>query len=434
MQVSVESGEGLERKLTIQIPAETVDKEVESRLSSMRSRVKIDGFRPGKVPLSVVKKQYGASVMQEVVGEVMQNTLRDAVMQESLNPAGNPTIEPTSMEPGKPLEYTATFEVYPEIELIDCAKLEVERTTADVTAADVDIMIETLVKQRTSYEVVERASKDGDQMIIDFDGSVDGVQFEGGQADGVPVVLGSSSMIPGFEEELEDKSANDEFSFNVNFPDDYHAENLKGKKATFATKVISVLEPKTPEVDDEFAKSFGIEDGSIEALKSDIKANMERELRNKLQEVLKKDVMDKLLEANDVQVPKALIDQEAENLQKQMMESGNLQGGMSLPKELFEGEAKRRVGLGLVIGEVIKKADIKPEADKVTAKIQDIAQTYEDPAEVVSHYNSNPQLKQGIEALVMEEMVVDWIVDQAKVTDAPTTFHELMKPETGMPA
>ena len=434
MQVSVESGEGLERKLTIQIPAETVDKEVESRLSSMRSRVKIDGFRPGKVPLSVVKKQYGASVMQEVVGEVMQNTLRDAVMQESLNPAGNPTIEPTSMEPGKPLEYTATFEVYPEIELIDCAKLEVERTTADVTAADVDIMIETLVKQRTSYEVVERASKDGDQMIIDFDGSVDGVQFEGGQADGVPVVLGSSSMIPGFEEELEDKSANDEFSFNVNFPDDYHAENLKGKKATFATKVISVLEPKTPEVDDEFAKSFGIEDGSIEALKSDIKANMERELRNKLQEVLKKDVMDKLLEANDVQVPKALIDQEAENLQKQMMESGNLQGGMSLPKELFEGEAKRRVGLGLVIGEVIKKADIKPEADKVTAKIQDIAQTYEDPAEVVSHYNSNPQLKQGIEALVMEEMVVDWIVDQAKVTDAPTTFHELMKPETGVPA
>jgi len=434
MQVSVESGEGLERKLTIQIPAETVDQEVESRLSSMRSRVKIDGFRPGKVPLSVVKKQYGASVMQEVVGEVMQNTLREAVVQESLNPAGNPTIEPTSMEPGKPLEYTATFEVYPEIELIDCAKLEVERATAEVADADVDTMIETLLKQRTSYEVVERASKDGDQMTIDFDGSVDGVQFEGGQADGVPVVLGSGSMIPGFEEALVDKSANDEFSFDVNFPDDYHAENLKGKKATFATKVITVAEPKTPEIDEEFAKSFGVEDGSIETLKSDIKANMERELRDKLQEVLKKDVMDKLLEANDVQVPKALIDQEAENLQKQMMESGNLQGGMSLPKELFEGEAKRRVGLGLVIGEVLKKAEIKPEADRITAKIDDIAQTYEDPAEVVNHYNSNPQLKQGLEGLVMEEMVVEWIVEQAKVTDAPTTFHELMKPEAGMPA
>jgi len=433
MQVSVESGEGLERKLTIQVPAETVDKEVENRLSSMRSRVKIDGFRPGKVPLSVVKKQYGASVMQEVVGEVMQNTLREAVVQESLNPAGNPTIEPTSMEPGKPLEYTATFEVYPEIELIDCASLEVERTTAEVADADVDKMIETLLKQRTSYDVVERASKDGDQMTINFDGSVDGVQFEGGQADGVPVVLGSGSMIPGFEEALVGKSANEEFSFDVNFPDDYHAENLKGKKATFATKVITVAEPKTPEVDDEFAKSFGVEDGSIETLKSDIRANMQRELRNKLQEVLKKDVMDKLLDANDVQVPKALIDQESENLQKQMMEAGNLQGGMSLPKELFEGEAKRRVGLGLVIGEVIKKAEIKPEAERVTAKIDDIAQTYEDPAEVINHYNSNPQLKQGLEALVMEEMVVDWIVDQAKVTDTPTTFHELMKPEAGTP-
>ncbi len=429
MQVSVESGEGLERKLTIQVPAETIDKEVDSRLNSMRPRVKIDGFRPGKVPMKVVKQQYGASVMQEVIGEVMQNSLRDAVAQESLNPAGNPTIEPKSMEPGKPLEYIATFEVYPEIELIDCAKLEVERATAEVGDTDVDKMIDTLLKQRTTYEIVERASKDGDQMTINFDGSVDGEKFEGGQADSVPVVIGSGSMIPGFEEELLGKSADDEFSFDVNFPDDYHAENLKGKKATFATKVISVGEPKAPAVDEEFAKSFGVEDGSVETLKSDIRNNMERELRNKLQEVLKKEVMDKLLEANDIPIPKALVDQEAENLQKQMTESGNLQGGMSLPKELFEGEAKRRVGLGLVIGEVVKKAEIRPEADKVTAKIDDIAQTYEDPAEVVSHYNNNPQLKQGIEALVMEEMVVEWIVDQAKVTDAATSFHDLMNPE-----
>jgi len=434
MQVSVESGEGLERKLTIQIPAETIDKEVDSRLNSMRPRVKIDGFRPGKVPLSVVKKQYGASVIQEVIGEVMQTSLRDAVTQESLNPAGNPTIEPKSMEPGKPLEYVATFEVYPEIDLKDCGSLEVERTTAEVADADVDKMIETLLKQRTSYDVVERASKDGDQMTINFDGSVDGEQFEGGQADAVPVVIGSHSMIPGFEEELVGKSAGDEFSFDVNFPDDYHAENLKGKKATFATKVISVGEPKIPEVDEEFAKSFGVEDGSVETLRSDIRGNMQRELRNKLQEVLKKEVMDKLLDANDIQIPKALIDQESENLQKQMMESGNLQGGMSLPKELFEGEAKRRVGLGLVIGEVVKKAEIRPEADKVTAKIDDIAQTYEDPAEVVNHYNSNPQLKQGIEALVMEEMVVDWIVDQAKVTDSPKSFYDLLNPEANAPA
>jgi len=433
MQVSVESGEGLERKLTIQIPAETIDKEVESRLNSMRPRVKIDGFRPGKVPLKVVKQQYGASVVQEVIGEVMQSSLRDAVTQESLNPAGNPTIEPKSMEPGQPLEYVATFEVYPEIELKDCATLVVERTTAEVVDADVDKMIETLLKQRTNYDVVKRASQDGDQMTINFEGSVDGEPFEGGQADSVPVVIGSHSMIPGFEEALMGKSANDEFSFDVNFPDDYHAENLKGKKATFATKVISVAAPKAPAVDEEFAKSFGVEDGSVETLRSDIRNNMERELRNKLTDVLKKEVMDKLLEANDIQVPVALVDQEAENLQKQMMESGNLQGGMSLPKELFEGEAKRRVSLGLVIGEVVKKAEIRPEADKVTAKIDDIAQTYEDPAEVINHYSSNPQLKQGIEALVMEEMVVDWIVNQAKVTDVAKTFHELLNPEADAP-
>jgi len=434
MQVSVESGEGLERKLTIQVPAETIDKEVESRLNSMRPRVKIDGFRPGKVPLKVVKQQYGASVIQEVVGEVMQKSLHEAVTQESLNPAGNPTIEPKTMEPGKPLEYVATFEVYPEIELNDCSQIEVERATAEVADADVDKMIGTLLKQRTTYEIVERASQDGDQMTINFEGSVDGEPFEGGQADSVPVVIGSHSMIPGFEEELMGKSADDEFSFDVNFPDDYHAENLKGKKATFATKVISVAEPKAPEVDEEFAKSFGVEDGSVETLRSDIRGNMERELRNKLQEVLKKEVMDKLLDANDIPVPKALVEQESGNLQKQMMEAGNLQGGMSLPKELFEGEAKRRVGLGLVIAEVIKKAEIKPQAEKVTAKIEDIAQTYEDPAEVINHYNSNPQLKQGIEALILEEMVVEWIVEQAKVTDSPKSFYDLLNPEANAPA
>jgi len=429
MQVSVESGEGLERKLTVQVPAETVDKEVESRLNSMRSRVKIDGFRPGKVPLKVVKQQYGGSVLQEVVGEVMQNTLRDAVVQESLNPVGNPTIEPTQIEPGKPLEYIATFEVYPEVTLADCSKMEIERATAEVNDEDVETMIETLLKQRTSYETVDRAAQDDDQVVIDFVGSIEGVEFEGGKADAVPVVIGAGSMIPGFEENLVGKSADDEFEFEVNFPDDYHAEELKGKLAKFATKVISVAEPKSPELDEEFAKSFGVEDGSIDQLRKDIRENMERELRNKLQDTLKKEVMDKLIEANDVLVPKALIDAECENLQKQMSESGNLQAGMTLPKELFEGEAKRRVSLGLIVGEAVKVSELKPDADRVKAKVDDLAKTYEDPQEVINHYNNNPQLKQSLEGLVLEEMIVEWIVDQAKVTDAPTNFHDLMNPQ-----
>lgn len=429
MQVSVETGEGLERKLTVQVPAETIEKEVESRLNSMRSRVKIDGFRPGKVPLSVVKKQYGAAVLQEVATEVMQNSLRDAVVQESLNPAGNPTIEPKSIEPGKPLEYVATFEVYPEITLADCSKLEVERVTAEVTDEDIEKMIDTLLKQRTTYENVERASQDGDQIVINFVGSVDGEEFEGGKAESVPVVIGSGSMIPGFEEQLTGKSAGDEFTFEVKFPDDYHAENLKGKMASFATKVISVGEPKAPALDEDFAKAFGVADGSVDSLRAEIRQNMERELRNKLTDTLKKNVMDKLLEANDVLVPKALVDHECENLQKQMAESAQLQGGMSLPKELFEGEAKRRVSLGLIIGEAIKQSELKPDADRVTQKIEDIAQTYEDPQEVINHYNNNPQLKQGIEALVLEEMIVDWVVDQAKVTDKASNFQDIMNPQ-----
>lgn len=429
MQVSVESGEGLERKLTIQVPAETVDKEVESRLNSLRSRVKVDGFRPGKVPLKVVKQQYGGSVLQEVVGEVMQNTLREAVIQEKLNPAGNPSIEPTQIEPGKPLEYIATFEVYPEIELADFSALEIERETAEVTDADVDNMIDTLLKQRTTYDTVERASQDGDQVVINFVGSIDGTEFEGGKAESVPVVIGSGSMIPGFEEHLSGKSAGDEFKFDVDFPADYHAAELKGKTASFDTKVISVAEPKAPALDEDFAKSFGVEDGSIEQLRKDIRDNMERELRNKLSENLKKNVMEKLLQANDVLVPKALIDHECDNLQKQMMEAGNLQSGMSLPKELFEGEAKRRVSLGLIIGEAVKASEIKPDAARITAKVEELAQTYEDPQEVINHYNNNPQLKQSLEALVMEEMVVEWIVDQAKVTDKSANFQDLMNPQ-----
>jgi len=429
MQVSLETGEGLERKLTIQVPAETVDKEVENRLNSMKSRVKIDGFRPGKVPLKVIRQQYGAQIHQEVVGDVMQTSFRDAVIKEDLKPAGMPSIEPKTMKMGEPLEYVATFEVYPEVELADFSSLEVERTLAEVTDADVDNMIETLKKQRTTYDVVERASQDGDQITVSFEGFVDGEAFEGGKAENVPVVIGSGSMIPGFEEPLVGKSAGDEFSFEVTFPEDYHAENLKGKPATFETKVVSVAEPKTPEVDDEFAKAFGVTEGGLQQLRQDIRENMQRELKNKLDSLLKNSVMDAVLKSNEIKVPKALVDEEAGNLQQQMAQQGQLQAGMSLPKELFEGEATRRVSLGLLIGEVVKKAEIKVDQDRVKAKIDDIAATYEDPQQVISHYQNNPQMMSGIEGLVLEEMVVDWIVDQAKVTETKKSFDDIMKSE-----
>ncbi len=434
MQVSVETGEGLERKLTVQVPAETVEQEVESRLKSMSGRVRIDGFRPGKVPLKVVKQQYGQSVQQEVVGELMQSSFRDAVVQEDLKLAGNPSIEPKTMGMGEALEYVATFEVYPEVTLGDLSALEIERVQASVDESDVDEMIETLRKQRTTYEVVDRASAEGDQVTVSFEGFVDGESFEGGKAESVPMVLGSGSMIPGFEDALIGKSAGDEFSFEVSFPDDYHVDDLKGKPATFETKIISVAEAKIPEVDEDFVKSFGVDSGDIEQLRKDINDNMERELRNKLQSVLKNNVMDALLEAHPIDVPTSLIEEECEALQKQMSEAGQLQGGMSLPKELFEPQAKKRVSLGLIVAEVIKKAEIRPDADKIKAKIDDIAATYEDPQEVINHYQNNPQLMQSIEGLVLEDMMVEWVAEQAKVTEVVEKFAEIMKPENNSQA
>lgn len=428
MQVSMEAGEGLERKLTIQVPAETVEKEVESRLKSMSSRVKVDGFRPGKVPLKIVKQQYGAQVHQEVIGDVLQTSFRDAVIKEDLRPAGAPSIEPKNMTLGQPLEYIATFEIYPEFDIADCSKLKIERVKAEIADSDIDKMIETLRKQRTTYDTVERAAKDGDQVTISFEGFINGEAFEGGKGDNIPVVIGSNSMIPGFEDQLVGKSAGDEFKIEVSFPDDYHVDELKSKPAVFESKVDSVGEPKLAEVNEDFVKAFGIADGLVDSLRAEIRNNMQRELHNKLQNSLKNNVMDALLKANDVQIPKALIDEESAQLQQQMASQANLQGNMTLPKELFEEEAKRRVGLGLIIGEVVKTAEIKVDPARIKAKIEEIASTYEDPQQVIDHYKQNPQLMSSIEALVMEEMVVDWVVDQAKISDVDSSFDELMKP------
>ena len=428
MQVSLETGEGLERKLTIQVPAETVNQEVDNRLKSMTSRVKIDGFRPGKVPLKVVKQQYGAQIHQEVIGEMMQNTFQEAVVQENLKLAGNPNIEPKNMTAGEALEYVATFEVYPEIEITNCDSLEIERVTADIDDADIDQMIETLRKQRSSYETVQRASQNDDQLTISFVGTIDGEVFEGGSAENIPLVLGSGSMIPTFEDQLIGKSAGDEVKIEASFPESYHVEELKGKPAVFQTTVSTVAEPKIPEINDDFAKDFGVADGGIEQLRKDIRENMQRELKNKLSLKIKNNVMDALIKANDLHVPQSLVDDERDNLHKQMSQAGNLQAGMSLPKDLFEDEARRRVSLGLLIGELIKVSGVTVDQDEVTEKIKEIASTYEDPQEVINHYTSNPQLKSGIESLVLEDMVVDWVIDQAKIIEVKSSFEEMMNP------
>ena len=423
MQVSVEAGEGLERKLKIQIPSDTVEGQVESRLKSMVSRVKIDGFRPGKVPFKIVKQHYGAQVFQEVAGELMQNSFRDALTQENLNPAGDPTFDTDGIKQGQPLEFTATFEIYPEIELAPVAGMKLDSIKAEVTDADVDNMIETLRKQRSEWNSVDRAAAEGDRVTINFIGRVDGEAFEGGTADGVPIVLGSGSMIPGFEENLTGTRADDETTFKVNFPEDYKAENLAGKEAEFEVTVKAVDESKLPEVDEDFARAYGIEDGDTEKLREEIRGNMTRELDNRVRAEIKNSVMDKLVENNPLDVPAAIVKQEAENLRQQ---TAAQMPGSEQPVEAYMDDATRRVKLGLLLAEVVKLAELKPDADKVRERVETMSKDYEDPDDFVRYYQSNPQLLRGIETLVMEDMVVDWIIDQAEVSETERSFDDLM--------
>jgi len=425
MQVSVESGEGLERRLKVEVPAETINTEVENRLKSMLGRVRIDGFRPGKVPMKVVRQHYGDQVFHEVSGEMIESTFRDALKQENLHPAGDPSIDAPELAQGQALVYTATFEIYPEVKLAPVADLSIETVTAQVTDEDVDDMIETLRKQRAGWKKVERAAADGDRVTIDFRGTVDGEAFDGGSADGVPVVIGSGSMLPGFEERLTGLAPAAVTSFKVPFPDDYAASHLAGKTAEFEVTARSVEESELPDIDAEFAKMFGVEDGDVARLRKEIRANMERELENSILVDTKNRVMDKLLETNPIDVPASVVAQEAETLRKQ---NAIQQPGSELPVESYTGEASRRVKLGLLLAEIVKTAAIQPDQDKVRQRVEKMSREYEDPDEFVRYYFSNPQLLRSVETLVMEDMVVDWLVEQAQVVTVESSFKQLMNP------
>lgn len=426
MQVSVEAGDGLERKLTVQVPAETVEMEVNNRLNSLKSTVRIDGFRPGKVPLKVIKQKYSGTILQEVAGELMQSTFRDAITQENLTPAGDPVIQAEDLKLGQVMEYTATFEVFPEVALAPVADLSIEKIEASVEDADVDNMIDVLRKQKMDWSEVDRASADGDRISIDFVGTVDGEKFDGGSANDMPMVLGAGQMIPGFEEKLSGLKTSEETTFKVPFSEDYAAKDLAGKEAEFAVTVKKVEEPKLPEVDEGFAKAFGVESGDADQLKSEIKANMERELSRRLRSLLKEKVMDELINANAIDVPSATVKQEAEALKKQAEVQTP---GSNLAVDAFMDDAKRRVQLGMILSEVVKISSLKIDADMIKARIEEMAQDYDDPDEFVRYYMGNQELLRGVETLVMEDMVVDWIAEQATVTSKNSNFDEVMNPE-----
>ena len=427
MQVSVEAGEGLERKVTVQVPAETVELEVNNRLNSLKNSVRLDGFRPGKIPLKVIKQKYSGTVLQEVAGELMQSTFREAISQENLRPAGDPEIQAQDLVLGQVMEYTAIFEVFPELALAPVTDLVIEKVDASVEGSDVDNMIEVLRKQKMEWAEVDRESADGDRITIDFVGSIDGEKFDGGSASDMPMELGAGQMIPGFEEELTGMKASAETTFKVPFPEDYAAKELAGKEAEFAVTVKKVEEPKLPEIDEDFAKSFGVETGDTEQLKNEIRANMNRELSKRLRVLLKERVMDALLVANPIDVPSAVVAEEAATLKKQT----EIQTpGSNLAVDTFMNDAKRRVQLGMVLAEVAKISSLNIDADMVKARIEEMAKDYDDADEFVRYYMGNQELLSGVQTLVMEDAVVDWIAGQAKITATNSSFDVLMNPDS----
>jgi len=432
MQVSVESGEGLERRLLVDLPKERVETEVEKKLTELAKNIRLDGFRPGKVPVRVVRQRFGDQVRQEVYGDLIQATFYEAAEQSNVAPVGDPSIELRDAAEEGGLSYTATFQVMPEIELADLSGKEVVKPVAEVTEADVDEMIDKLRRQRQSWEEVDRAAQDGDTVHIDFKGFIDGEAFEGGSAEDVPLVLGSGSMIDGFESGLLGAKAGETRTVEVTFPEDYRAEHLAGKPASFEITVRKVLEARLPEIDEQFVKDFGVEEGTEEALRAEVRKNMETELAQKLSGLAKDNVMALLREANPVEVPDAMVKQEAERMKQQAMadmQARGQQSSLDLPASLFEGQARVRVHLGLLVGEIIDKQGLEASEDDVRQMIEQLAQSYEDPQEVVDYYLNNPQQRASLENLVLENKVVDWVLEQVEVKEDKRTFSEVMNPE-----
>lgn len=434
MQVSIETTSGLERRLTVNLPAEVVDKEVDKRLQQAAKTVRINGFRKGKVPMKVVRQRFGAGVRQEVLGEVMSRSFYDAVQKEQVKPAGQPSIDAKNVTPGENLEYVATFEVYPEVTLTDLAEVEVERPKAEVTDADVENMIDVLRKQQSGWKETKRKAQKGDRVTIDFVGRKDGEEFEGGKAEGQQLVLGSGSMIPGFEDGIIGMKPGEEKEVEVTFPEDYQAENLAGAEAVFTIKVTGSEKPELPELNDEFFAAYGVEEGGEEKFREEVRGNMQRELKNAALNKVKTQVMDQLFEKHEVEIPAALVQGEVQTLRGQMIQQfgGQIKpedAARMLPDTMFEDQAKRRVVLGLVVGEIVKENKLSVDGDRVKAKVEELASTYQQPEEVVEYYFNNRELLAGVESVVLEDQVVDFVLDKAKVSEVESTYDDVIKPQ-----
>ena len=427
MQVSVESISKLERRMQVQVPAERVSKEIAERLKKLSRTARLNGFRPGKAPLTVIRQQFGVQVHREVIGELLQSSFAEAVTERHLSPAGNPRIEPQSIDEGQDLKYVATFEVFPEVTLQPLDSLELDRITAEVADSDVDAMITRLRKQQLKYSKVERAAAAGDKVTIDFLGKIDGTEFAGGTGENIAIVVGEGRMLPQLEQGLIGAAAGEQRLIDVNFPADYRATELAGKLAQFSTQVKTVEEPTLPEIDEEFCKSFGVAEGGIPRLREDVAANMRRELEQNLRNRNKTAVMEKLYQANPIDVPNALLESQIRDMQiETMRRTGAKDVSQAPPREPLVEPARRRVALGLIFNEVIRRENLLLDPKRTNQRLEEMVGAYGDAAAMKQAYQQNPEAMRQVESLALEDQVVDWILAHAKVRETVSSFKELM--------
>ena len=433
MRVSVETTSGLERRLTVGVPADRIDTAVDKRLQEAARNVRLPGFRPGKVPMRVMKQRFGAGVRQEVLGEVISQSFQEAVMSENLRPAGQPSIEARKMDAGQDVEYTATFEVFPAVEVNSLGDLAIEKPVAEVSDTDIDDIVEVFRKQQGQLVAAERAAAEGDTVIIDFEGFRDGEAFEGGSGEGTSLELGSGRMIPGFEDGLVGASAGEEKILNLTFPEDYQSEDLAGAEVEFKVSVNEVQELELAAVDEALFAQYGLEDGTEEDFRAEVKRNMERELRNAVEASVKTQVMDAVVAAHGaLEIPASLIGQEVSAMRQQMFQQfgGAAPQDMDLtsilPDEMFAEQAERRVKLGLVMAEMISQFELTAEPAKVREAIEDIASTYQDPEEVINWYYSENEQLSGIESRVLEDAVVDKLLSEAAIAEVECSYQDAL--------
>lgn len=433
LQITTNKTSNLETQLTVKVPVSTIQTQVEKRIQQVAKTAKIDGFRKGKVPVSHIRVQYGAGIQQEVINDVIRDTVFDAIRQENIRAVGMPNIDDVKLE-NDFLVYQATVETFPEVEVKGLDEIEVERQVATINDDDVDTMIENLQKQRQVYVAKDGEVTDGDQVKFDFEGTIDGEKFEGGSAQDFSLVIGSGRMIPGFEDGIKGMKAGEEKVIDVTFPEDYQAENLKGKKAQFKINVKSVEQAQLPELNQEFFELFGIKEGGLDKLKTDVRKNMEREVKNAGRNQVKEATFNAMLEKNEIEVPASMLEQEIDRQRNQMLNRFAQQFGANpktfnkdmLPNELFEDQALRSARLGVLLSSLIDSNKLEVNQERVTDFIKEMAENYEEPAEVVEYYSNNAKERANIEAVVLEDQLVEHILAKAKVSEKPVSYQELL--------